>query len=151
MEILEYSISQVAEKMKVTVPTLRYYDNLGLFQNLKKNQNGNRIFTEEAIEVLRIIQYLKKSGMQLMEIKEFMNWCQEGDATIEKRLKLFKTQKEKVLSEMKRLQETLNLINYKEWYYTKALEDGTEQYVKNMPLEKMPKEIQEEFKKCHYS
>ena len=50
---------------------------------------------------------------------------------------------------MARLQETLNLITYKEWYYTKALNDGTERIVKNMPLEEMQKEIQEEFKKCH--
>lgn len=146
---MEYSISEVAEKMNVTIPTLRYYDNMGLLQNLKKNKSGNRVFTEEDIETIRVIQYLKKSGMQLTEIKEFMNWCQEGDSSIEKRLNLFKKQKENVLSEIERLQETLNLIKYKEWYYTKALNDRTEQYVKNMPLEEMPKEIQEEFKKCH--
>lgn len=146
---MEYSISEVAEKMNVTIPTLRYYDKLGLLQNLKKNKSGNRVFTEEDIETIRVIQYLKKSGMQLTEIKVFMDWCQEGDSSLEKRLNLFKKQKEKVLSEIARLQETLNLIKYKEWYYTKALKDGTEQYVKNMPLEEMPKEVQEEFKKCH--
>lgn len=129
VSILEYSISEVAEKMNVTIPTLRYYDKMGLLQNLKKNKSG--------------------TGMQLTEIKEFMNWCQQGDSTIERRLNLFKKQKENVLSEIARLQETLNLIEYKEWYYTKALNDGTEQYVKNMPLEEMPKEVQEEFKKCH--
>ncbi len=75
MSILEYSISEVAKKMKVTIPTLRYYDNIGLLQNLKKNQAGNRVFTEEDIETIRVIQYLKKSGLQLIEIKEFMNWC----------------------------------------------------------------------------
>lgn len=146
---MEYSISEVAKKMKVSVPTLRYYDNIGLLRNLKKNKVGSRIFTEDDIETIRVIQYLKKSGMQLNEIKEFMNWCQQGDSTIEKRLNLFKKQKENVLSEIARLKETLNLINYKEWYYTKALKDGTEQIVKNMPLEEMPKEVQEEFKKCH--
>lgn len=146
---MEYSISEVAEKMKVTIPTLRYYDNIGLLQNLKKNVAGNRVFSEEDIETVRVIQYLKKSGMQLTEIKEFMNWCHQGDITIEKRLNLFKKQKENVLEEIARLQETLNLIEYKEWYYSKALKDGTEQYVKNMPLEEMPPEIQEEFKKCH--
>ena len=78
-----------------------------------------------------------------------MEWCQKGDSTLEKRLNLFKKQKQNVLSEMARLQETLNLINFKEWYYTKALNDGTEKYVKNMPLEEMPKKVQEEFKKCH--
>ena len=146
---MEYSISEVAEKMNLTIPTLRYYDNIGLLQKLKKDKSGNRIFTEEDIETVRVIQYLKKSGMQLNEIREFMDWCQQGDSTIEKRLNLFKKQKENVLSEIARLQETLNLIQYKEWYYTKALNDGTEKYVKNMSLEEMPKEIQEEFKKCH--
>lgn len=146
---MEYSISEVAEKMKVTISTLRYYDNIGLLQNLKKNKAGNRVFSEEDIETIRVIQYLKKSGMQLIEIKEFMNWCKEGDSTLDKRLNLFTKQKEIVVSEIARLQETLNLIKYKEWYYTQAVKDGTEQNIKNMPLEKMPKEVQEEFKKCH--
>lgn len=146
---MEYSISEVAEKMKVTISTLRYYDNIGLLQNLKKNKAGNRVFSEKDIETIRVVQYLKKSGMQLIEIKEFMNWCKEGDSTLDKRLNLFRKQKENVLSEIARLQETLNLIKYKEWYYTQAVKDGTEQNIKNMPLEKMPKEVQEEFKKCH--
>ena len=146
---MEYFISEVAEKMNITISTLRYYDNTGLLKTLKKNNSGNRVFTEENIEAIRVIQYLKKSGMQLTEIREFMEWCQKGDSTIEKRLNLFKKQKENVLSEISRLQETLNLIKFKEWYYTKALNDGTEKYVKNMPLEEMPKEVQEEFKKCH--
>ena len=151
MSRIEYSISEVAKKMNVAVSTVRYYNNIGLLQNVKKNKSGNRVFTEEDIETIRVIQYLKKSGMQLTEIKEFMNWCREGDSSIEKRLMLFKKQKENVLSEIERLQETLNLIKYKEWYYTRASKDGTEQYVKNIPLEEMPKEIQEEFKKCHCS
>jgi DNA-binding transcriptional MerR regulator len=146
---LEYSISEVAKKMNVTISTLRYYDHIGLLPNLNKNQYGNRFFTENDIEAIRVIQYLKASGMQLKEIKEFMNWCQQGDSTLEKRLNLFKKQKENVLSEIARLQATLNLIEFKEWYYKKALEDGTEKFVKNIPLEEMPKEIQEEFKKCH--
>ena len=146
---MEYPISEVAKMMNVTIPALRYYDNIGLLKKLKKNNSGNRIFTEEDVETIRVIQYLKRSGMQLTEIREFMEWCQKGDSTIEKRLNLFKKQKQNVLSEIARLQETLNLINFKEWYYTKALNDGTEKYVKNMPLEEMPKEVQEEFKKCH--
>ncbi len=56
---MEYSISEVAEKMKVTIPTLRYYDNIGLLQNLKKNKSGNRVFSEEDIETIRVVQYLK--------------------------------------------------------------------------------------------
>lgn len=144
-----YSISEVAKKMKTTIPTLRYYDNLGLFPNLKKNKSGNRVFSEEDIEVVRIIKYLKKSGMQLTEIKEFMEWCKMGYSTLDKRLNLFKSQKQKVLKQMSELQETLDLIEFKEWYYSKAIKDGTESIVKNTPLNQIPKELQEKFKNCH--
>ena len=144
-----YSISEVAKKMEMTIPTLRYYDNLGLFPNLKKNKSGNRIFSEEDIEVVRIIKYLKKSGMQLTEIKEFIEWCKEGDSTLDKRLNLFKSQKEKVIRQMSELQETLDLIEFKEWYYSKAIKDGTESIVKHTPLNKVPKELQKKFKNCH--
>ena len=144
-----YSISEVAKKMEITIPTLRYYDNLGLFPNLKKNKSGNRVFSEEDIEVVRIIKYLKKSGMQLTEIKEFMEWCKKGDSTLDKRLNLFKKQKEKVIKQMSELQETLDLIEFKEWYYSKAIKDGTESIVKHTPLNQIPKELQEKFKNCH--
>ena len=144
-----YSISEVAKKMKTSIPTLRYYDNLGLFPNLKKNKSGNRVFSEEDIEVVRIIKYLKKSGMQLSEIKEFIEWCKTGDSTLDKRLNLFKNQKEKVLKQMSELQETLDLIEFKEWYYSKAIKDGTESIVKNTPVNQIPKELQEKFKNCH--
>ena len=146
---MEYSISEVSKNMSLSISTLRYYDSLGLLPDLKKNHSGNRVFTDEHIEVIRVIKYLKKSGMQLNEIRRFMSWCKQGDSTLEKRLNLFKKQKEKVLNQINELNETLSLIEFKEWYYSKAIEDGTEKNIRKMPLEKMPKNIQEEFKKCH--
>ena len=144
-----YSISEVAKKMEITIPTLRYYDSLGLFPNLQKNKSGNRVFSEEDIEVIRIIKCLKKSGMQLTEIKEFIGWCKEGDSTLDKRLNLFKSQKEKVMKKMNELQKTLDLIEFKEWYYSKAIKDGTESIVKNTPLNQMPEELQNKYKNSH--
>ncbi len=64
----------------MSISTLRYYDNIGLLQNLKKNKAGNRVFSEENIETIRGVQYLKKLGMQLIEIKEFMNWCKNDNS-----------------------------------------------------------------------
>ena len=146
---MEYSISELAKKMNLSIPTIRYYDSLGLLPNLKKNKSGNRVFKDEDIEVIRVIQYLKKSGLQLSEIKKFMSWCKQGDSTLEKRLNFFKNQKEKVYKQINDLKEALSLIEFKEWYYQEAIKDGTEKNVKNMPIEKMPKKIQKEFKICH--
>lgn len=146
---MEYTISEVAHEFGLQVSTLRYYDNIGLFTNLKKDSAGNRVFTEQDIDVIQFILYLKQSGMQLTQIKEFIEWTREGDSTIEKRLNLFKEQKKKVQKEMENLKETLSLIEYKEWYYTKALEDGTEKNVKKLTLEDMPEKVKKEYLKCH--
>ena len=78
-----------------------------------------------------------------------MSWCKQGDSTLEKRLNFFKNQKEKVYKQINDLKEALSLIEFKEWYYQEAIKDGTEKNVKNMPIEKMPKKIQKEFKICH--
>lgn len=146
---MEYSISQVAREFGLQVSTLRYYDNIGLFTNLKKDSAGNRVFTEQDKDVIQFVLYLKKSGMQLTQIKEYIEWMHEGDSTIEKRLNMFKEQKKKVLKDMEKLKETLSLLEFKEWYYTKALEDGTESKVKKLSLEDMPEKVKKEYLKCH--
>lgn len=146
---MEYSISQVAREFGLQVSTLRYYDNIGFFTNLKKDSAGNRVFTEQDKDVIQFVLYLKKSGMQLTQIKEYIEWMHEGDSTIEKRLNMFKEQKKKVLKDMEKLKETLSLLEFKEWYYTKALEDGTEENVKKLTLEDMPEKVKKEYLKCH--
>lgn len=146
---MEYFISDISKMFNLSISTIRYYDTLGLLKTLKKNNSGVRVFTENEIETLRMIEYLKKSGMKLHEIKEFIDWCALGDETLEKRLNLFKKQKIKVQEEINKLEETLNLIKYKEWYYTQAVNDKTEQNLKNMDITKLPEEILKYYKKCH--
>ena len=80
--------------------------------------------------------------MKIKDIKKFMEWYQEGDSSIDKRLKLFQEQEQILKKEIQKLQKSLSLIQYKEWYYTKAKKDKTENLVKNLPKEKLPKEIQ---------
>ena len=57
--------------------TLRYYDKEGLFPDLERS-SGIRRFSEKEIEALRIIECLKKTGMEIKDIKQFVEWCAEG-------------------------------------------------------------------------
>ena len=59
-----YSIGQVSEMFNIPVSTLRYYDKEGLFPNLERS-SGIRRFSEKEIEALRIIECLKKTGMEI--------------------------------------------------------------------------------------
>lgn len=123
---MTYSIRQVAEKMGVTVPTLRYYDKEGLMPFVDKKPDGTRVFKDEDFQGLEIITCMKNSGMSIKDIKKYMDLCQEGDSTLQERLEIFLERKEAVLKQMEELNKVLETINHKVWYYETAIEADTE-------------------------
>lgn len=70
-----YSIGEVSKMFNLPISTLRYYDIQGLFINIERDETGIRRFNDKTIEAIRLIECLKKSGMQIKDIKEFMHWC----------------------------------------------------------------------------
>ena len=119
-----YTIGQVSEMTGLPVSTLRYYDKEGLFPGMTR-VNGIRKFSEQDLEALRVIDCLKRSGLEIRDIRTFMQWCSEGPSTYAQRHALFLKQKEKVEGEIERLQRTLDMIRFKCWYYETAIADGS--------------------------
>ncbi len=144
-----YNIGEVAKMLNISISTLRYYDKEGLLLDLERDKSGIRKFSDKNIQALKVIECLKKSGLQIKEIKEFMYWCSLGDQTIINRKNMFFKQRENVIKQIKELESTLNMLNYKCWYYTKALEDGTEKRVKNITLNDIPDEIKKYYIEAH--
>ena len=87
--------------------------------------------------------------MPIKDIKEFMHWVAMGDETITKRKDMFFRQKKIVEKKIMELQETLNMIDFKCWYYTVAEEDQTEEKVKQMLPQDMPQEIRQKYFNSH--
>ncbi|CAI3931019.1 MerR family transcriptional regulator [Commensalibacter papalotli (ex Botero et al. 2024)] len=112
-----YTIHNVAKKMNMNPHTVRYYAKEGLFPFVQRNSNGIRQFQECDLEWLSLIHCLKNSGMTLKEIKQFIQWINEGDSTVEQRLNLFKKQQQKVEHQLQELQKTLETIKYKRKFY----------------------------------
>ena len=101
-----YTIGQVSEMFNLPVSTLRYYDKEGLFPAIQRT-SGIRQFSDTEIAALKLIECLKKSGLEIRDIKQFMEWCQEGSQTYELRKQLFERQKAAVEKEMEKMQETI--------------------------------------------
>ena len=76
-----YSIGEISKMFQLPISTLRYYDKEGLFPHLKR-VNGVRQFSESEIETLRVIDCLKRSGLEIKDIKEYMALCSLGNATL---------------------------------------------------------------------
>lgn len=143
-----YTIGQVSQMFELPISTLRYYDKVGLFPNMQR-KSGNRQFGEQEIEALRVIECLKKSGLEIKDIKQFMQWCVQGSQTYPLRKKLFVKQKEAVEAEIEHMNRVLDMLKFKCWYYEEAIKDGNEDRLMTMKPENMPEEIREIYKSSH--
>lgn len=132
----------------IPVSTLRYYDKEGLFPNMKRESNIRK-FDDSEIETLRIIECLKKSGMEIKDIRRYMELCSKGSSTYAERKALFEKQRESVEGEIARLEKTLNMLKFKCWYYDQAIADGNEDHIKEMLPDKLPADIQAVYDNAH--
>ncbi len=133
-----YTIGEMAQKLNVAPSTLRYYDKEGLLPFVERSNGGIRMFKDEDLEWLRMLGCLKKAGMPLKEIKSFMDWSRQGDATIGQRLDLLEKQRQSVLDQQKQLEDTLLMLDYKRWYYQTAQAAGTCAVHDTLPPDQVP-------------
>lgn len=133
---MTYTIGDIAQKIGLTPSTLRYYDKEGLLPFVDRTESGIRRFKDSDMEWLSIIECLKNTGMSIKEIKAFIDWCMEGDSSLSQRYELFLERKRETEKQIKMLQNSLDIINYKCWYYKTALDAGTEQIHKALPADR---------------
>jgi DNA-binding transcriptional MerR regulator len=143
-----YTIGQVAEMFNLPISTLRYYDKEGLFPNITRS-SGIRQFSDTELEALRIIECLKKSGLEIKDIKKFMEWCKQGSSTYPMRKALFVKQREIVEQEIQKMERVLDMLKFKCWYYDQAIADGNEDRLNEMLPDKLPEDIQKIYDHAH--
>lgn len=134
-----YTIGQVSELFQLPISTLRYYDAQGLFPGLAR-KSGVRQFSDTELDILRLIECLKQSGLEIKDIKQFMDWQNHYD----KRLELLKAQKEQMEASIQQMKKSLAMLDYKIWYYEMACQQG-----KTPQLEQMPEQIRSKYELAH--
>ena len=63
---------------------------------------------------------------------------QGDEASLKKRLALFQARREAVKKQIEDMRETLELLEFKCWYYEQAVQDGTEERVRSLSLDEIP-------------
>lgn len=137
------TVGEMAKRMGIAPSTLRYYDKEGLLPFVERSGGGIRVFKDEDWQWLSIIECLKKAGVSIKDIKTFIDWCMEGDSTIEQRLKLMEQQRAAVAQQIDQMQKTLSLLDYKCWYYQAAKQAGTCKIHDTMQEEDVPEKLRE--------
>ncbi len=143
----DYTIGEAAGKLGIAPSALRYYDKEGLLPFVERSAGGIRIFRKSDLEWLSIIECLKKTGMPIKEIRKFIDLCIEGDSTIKERKELIEKRREAVSLQIRQLEETLSVLDYKKWYYETAEKAGTCSIHNNMEEEDIPPELRDAWKR----
>lgn len=133
-----YTVGEIAKRLRVAPSTLRYYDKEGLLPFVERSDGGIRLFHDKDMSWLSIIECMKKTGMPIKEIKQFIDWCIEGDTTIDNRLALIEAQRQAVERKMAEMQEHLHMLEYKAWYYQTAKQAGSCAVHDHLPESEVP-------------
>ena len=138
---MAYTVGEMARRLGVPASTIRYYDKEGLLPFVGRSSGGIRVFTEKDFEWLRIIECLKKTGMSLKDIREYIELAMQGDETIARRLELFRKQRTVLEARMAELQQTMDTLDYKCWFYETAAARGSTEGISDLPDEALPEAL----------
>ncbi len=133
-----YTVGEMAKLLGVTASTLRYYDKEGLLPFVERSSGGIRMFQESDIEWLQVIGCMKKAGMSIKDIRRYIEMALQGDDTIALRLAMFRRQRQALQQQLEELRHTMEMVDYKCWYYETAQKAGTVAVPQEMDLAQVP-------------
>lgn len=117
----KFSIKQVAELTGLSIHTLRYYEQIGLVDSIKRDENGYRQYSESDIAWFQVLRYFRAMGMSTRKIQQFIA-LHRDDSTITARRKFIENYREEVIDQIKKLEQRLEKIDHKIDFF-KRLED----------------------------
>ena len=107
------TIAEVSKKYDISADTLRYYERIGLIPPVPRSKSGIRDYDEVSCHWIEMMKCMRKAGVQIEALVEYVKLFQEGDTTIEARKEILIEQKERMEQKMEEIQSSLNLLNTK--------------------------------------
>lgn len=126
-----YTMMQVCRELDMTYQTLKFYCNEGLVPNVKRDTNNRRIFDEKDVKWIKDLTCLKKCGMSIQEMKEYLVLCLKGESTIVERKEMLAKKQDDLRTSIKELEDSIAYIDWKQTFYDEVL-SGKRPYVSNL-------------------
>ncbi len=120
---MRYTIREVSEKTNISAYVLRFYEKEGLLPHIHRSEGGIRYYTDEDMDLLGLISCLKKTGMQLREIKTFVELSEQGPETLRERCNILRQQQDNVRKQMAELQKSYEKVSLKLAYFSRLLSE----------------------------
>ena len=119
-----YTVKQVADLYGVSTHTIRFYDNAGLFPDVARGENGERLFSKEQLDWLNIVMCMRKTGLPIAGIRHYIELSEQGDSTLEERYRIILEQKKRAQAELEECKNKLGVLERKEKWYLQMLDQA---------------------------
>lgn len=126
-----YSMKETCRKVEMSYQTLKFYCNEGLIPNVKRDNNNYRIFNDDDINWIKSLSCLKKCGMSIQDMKNYIVLCLQGQKSIPERKVILDYQKQDLLKKIKELEDSVTYIDWKQQFYDDVL-SGKIKYYSNL-------------------
>ncbi|BCK01076.1 MerR family transcriptional regulator [Anaerocolumna chitinilytica] len=112
-----YTINEIAKICDISVYTIRFYDKEGLLPFVTRNSTGNRQFSDGDLDLVKLICCLKNTGMQVKEIKQYIDLCMQGEGTATARRQIMANHRKAILRQIEDLKKNLTIVDLKIGFY----------------------------------
>lgn len=120
------NISEISKVLGISSDTLRYYEKIGLIKNIKRDASGKREYSEQDLKWIEFLLRLKKIKMPIEKIKIYAELRYIGDTTVTDRRIMLEEQKEKLLTQINEIRESIKYLDNKIEIYNKMEEKVNE-------------------------
>lgn len=125
---MTYTIRDLSKMFQLPASTLRYYEKIGLLENVEHVQPNRRIYNESHVARLNAVECFKKALLPLDEIKAFFTYEKNMTANATKIIQMMKEQEKKTSKTLQELEIGLAHLQRKIKYYSlidEALKNNT--------------------------
>lgn len=122
-----YSMKVTCDKTNLTYDTLKFYCNEGLIPNVKRNKSNYRVFDDNDINWIKSLSCLKKCGMSISEMKEYLELCLKGKSSIPERQEILDAKLRELEHKKEEIQDAIDFVHWKQNFYKDVL-SGKREY-----------------------
>lgn len=128
-----FTMMQVCREAGMTYQTLKFYCNQGLVPNVKRDKNNHRVFDKHDVEWVKSLICLKRCGMSIEEMKEYLALCLQGETSIPQRKTMLAEKRSRLVEQIAELEASVEYIDWKQGFYDDVLAGRTEYFSNLLP------------------
>jgi len=106
-----YTIKDMRERFNIPSSTLRYYEDIGLFPEVKRTKTNQRIYTDAHIERLCAINCFKRTGLPMTKIRDFFEYAEDLCTHIDDIILMMENHEKNILPRSLNVARILRRIN----------------------------------------